>query len=214
MPNIDYANWKKILLDTQTIINFINGKHGLGGAHEAFTARLITNLSDPARNAQFYISFVTLSEIHKRVDNNNKMQMIVRALSGSDVTFVAFDEYPTEFMAANYSKYFENKALNQAAHRFNWQSNNLVDAREWINRDLMIIASAQGMQLDVILTSDVKTMYPLAKEVGAFCALAYEQCFEVTPNYIHRYHEGEAEQLYEQMRPGPRDRGTGYGLNA
>lgn len=210
MPNIDYARWRRILLDTNTIIDFINGKQGGQDDRETFAVKLITDLSNPARKAEFFISFISLSEIHKRVDNAEKMRQVTSALAGSNVTFVAFDDAPAEFMADNYTDYLGNKALNDAAYRFHWQGNNLVNAREWINRDLMLIATAQGLGLDVILSSDVKTMYPLANEVGGFCAMAYQECFEVTPSYIHRYSEQDAAQLYEEKKPGPRPRGTGY----
>lgn len=210
MPNLDYSRWKRVLLDTNTIIDLIKGRRDTGNPHEKFVARLIADLSKPARKVEFYISYITLSEIQRKISNADKQREVIAALSGVDTTFVAFDGMPSEYMSLNYSNYFGSRALNDVAHRCNWESDNLVDAREWITRDLMLIATAQSLGLDVILSRDVKTMYSIAKEVDAFCAMTYESCYEVAPNYIHRYHIDAADGLYEQMKPGPRDRGTGY----
>jgi predicted nucleic acid-binding protein len=209
MPNLDYTHWQKILLDTNTVIDLIRGKRAGCNAQEAFVARLIEDLSKPARKAQFYISFITLSEIQRQITNADKRREVALALAGANVTFLAFGDSPSEYMSINYSSYFGSRALNDALKRFDWQGNNWVDAREWINRDLMLIASAQSFSIDVILSRDVKTMYPLAKEVNAFCAMTLEECYEVAPNYIHRYHPSTADSVYQRLKPGPPPRTSG-----
>jgi predicted nucleic acid-binding protein len=206
MPNAEYTRWKKILLDTNTVIDLIKGRRAGCTPHEAFVAKLISDLSKPARKAQFFISFITLAELQRRVNNIDKMREIVIAISGNNVTFSSFGTGASEYMSLNYTQFFGRRAMNDLIQRANWEGDNLVDAREWINRDLMLMASAQSLGVDVILSRDVRTFYPVSKEVEAFCAMTYEECYEITPNYIHNYLPESAEIVYERMIPAQQRR--------
>jgi hypothetical protein len=70
----------------------------------------------------------------------------------------------------------------------------------------MIIASGQRFNCDVILTTDIKTLYPMAEQVDFPCAIPYPECFEITPTYIHRYEPDKAEKLYQQKRSPQRQK--------
>ena len=120
----------------------------------------------------------------------------------SDVDFINFDIEVAEFMADTYYSYMSAKSLNSFATRIGWPTDMLETAREWLYKDLMIIASAHYSKCDVILTSDVRTLYPMAKEVGFPCILTYESCFELsgTGKYIFQYDIGKGEALYEERK--------------
>lgn len=207
----EFSQWRRITLDTTVLINLINGQRpGCTDPVALFVNKLIRNLSErkstasnPDLTVNFAVSALSICEILQKNDKDGRIRRIVGAIQSSNVEFIDFDTYVADFMVKEYHAYLGNKALNSTATKLGWLSHDLVNAREWIYKDLMILASAGASQSDLILTNDVKTLYPVAKDLNFPCALAFPECFEESGGgkYILRYDEEEAERQYEARKP-------------
>ena len=186
-----FKDWEHIFLDTTVIINLLLSlKTGVTDPVAIFTNKLISylnnNNSGSGRKRQFYVSSVTISELLSKTPNG-KAVAIINAINSENVTFVAFDNDIAELLNNTYHALLGKAALNDFARQLSWPEHDLVLAREWIQRDTMILASSQYVQADVILTSDKRTMYKTAKQASIPCGLAFPEYFKSTDEHILGY---------------------------
>lgn len=188
-------DWENIFLDTSIIINlFLSLKDGVTDDMAMFVNRLIKYLNEnngASNNPRtFYISSITISEIWNKSEYG-KSEEIIKALNSHNVTFAAFDNYIAEHIDKNYHSILNKAKLNDFARELSWPEHDLVMAREWILKDTMIVASSDYYDCDVLLTTDVKTMYPVAEKMNVPCAVAYEENFEIEGKYFMKYNGNE-----------------------
>ncbi len=197
-------DWQKILLDTTIIISLFNAEaDGVKDDVILFIKKLVNYLgsSKTGDNNEriFYISTITLSELLTRENDAEKIKRILKVLNSQNVEFIDFDlEAALHFNARLYNK-LSKDSLHDKAKEFGWKQNDYMMAREWINRDYMIIMSGVVHQADVILTADKKSFYPLTAEAGIFCALTYPDLFEYTDQFIIQYKPEEVEETREEQ---------------
>ncbi|MBS1630004.1 MAG: PIN domain-containing protein [Bacteroidetes bacterium] len=182
-----YTEWEHIFLDTCIIIDYLHAKRNPGHATRADYVKkilddLLTKKTASGANRKFYVSAITISELLDKSDDKPKAERLVKQLNASDLTYVAFDNDIAGFMTANYHAILGTDKLRAISRELSWPEHDLVLAREWVSKDLMIIASAHSLDCDVVLTVDWKTFYPVAEKVDCFCALVLEDNFNISPS--------------------------------
>jgi hypothetical protein len=190
--------WEKIFLDTSVIIGVLAAIRGTDNENYNFCHRLIKELSkDKSADGKeriFYISAITLSEILIKIQPGSTLHgIIVQALNSSNTDFVAFDEVIAEIFIREYHSILGNEELNKFAKSIGWPEHDLHTGREWVTRDVMIIASATERKADVLLTLDKKTMYPLSVKLNVPCAVCFPAHFNYSGKHIFTYEETSIE---------------------
>lgn len=126
----------------------------------------VTNKSD--KKYMFYVSSVTIAEI-TRGDNKQLFDALLILFSSSELTFVDFTKDIAFQISQNIRKYipaFSQKQLISFISKNLTDDNKYLNVRNWILDDLKIASTAKSVsKLDVILTADKKTFYPIAEKL-------------------------------------------------
>jgi predicted nucleic acid-binding protein len=200
VKQIPIAEWEKILLDTSIICHlFVAQNPETTDATALFSKKLIQFLSatktSNRKERLFYISTITLSELLVRENDAEKIKRILRVLNASNVQFISFDfEVSMQFNKDLYP-YLGTEKLHQFAKEFGFKTNDFMMAREWITRDFMIIESAKVNNVQVSLTADKRTFYPLANQIDCFAALCFPKLFDHSEHSILGYNHAEAQKI-------------------
>ena len=194
MRKVPYLEWENILLDTSIIFAYMQAmRPGNTDTRCDFVKRLVddlnTNKSTNKKRRKFYISAVSIAEMYNKSDDVKKTNKVVTALNIHDMTFVSFDTDIAEHMTSSYHAVLGKEKIKDLVKEISWPESDLNLAKEWISKDLMIIATADYLKCDVVLTLDEKTFEPVAKKVDCFCCVAKEENFNLSPAYIfaHKY---------------------------
>jgi len=184
--------WESILLDTGIILALFKKHAGSDDEGINFVNKLIKFLSETQTGKQtkriFYISTVTLGEILTNEQDNDKIRRILRVLNGSDVEFLSYDIQPALAMNGKLKKYITREHLHQKAQELGFKTNDFGMGRQWIYADYMIAITAEVMNLDVILTLDKKTFYPICRDdLNINCILVYSEFFEHSESSFLNY---------------------------
>ena len=195
----DLQNWRTILLDTTVIINAL---HALNGSQDevcnlslGLIRFLSKNKTTKNQDRVFLVSAITISEILQNNEGDEKIvKKVVRAIDSKNVEIISFDERIAEYMKSNYHELLGVKNQNKIIPTLNIDQRNFVQIREWITKDLMILATGHYSEADVILTNDHKTMYELSKKVDVFCALTRPHFFDVKGENFFTYERIKADK--------------------
>ena len=190
-------DWKTILLDTSVIASLFNSENPKSTDDKiTFIRELIDYLSDSnasdGKPRKFLIPSIVLTELLVKENDQEKIKRILRVLNSSNVEFIDFDVDTALLFNHQLYPYLTKEQLHSFAEEFGFKTNDFMMAREWINRDFMIIMCGVSNKVDVILTADKKTFYPLTKKVNAFCALVYREYFEKPHRSVTKYYHAEA----------------------
>jgi hypothetical protein len=189
--------WKTIMLDTSVIVSlFLSENTDSKDDRVLFIRELIDFLNNSSsgdgKPRKFLISTIVLTELLVKENDQEKIKRILRVLNSSNVEFVDFDiETSLQFNHHLYP-YLSKDILHEFAKEFGFKSNDYMMAREWINRDFMIIMSGVSNNVDVILSADHRTFYPLANKANAFCALMKRDLFEKPFKSVLKYYHKDA----------------------
>ncbi|WP_339707569.1 hypothetical protein [uncultured Kriegella sp.] len=186
------ADWKRIMLDTSVILSlFLSEDENCKDEVVSFNRKLIDFLeeskSGDGKDRTFLVSTVVITEILVKENDQEKIKKILRVLNSSNVEFVDFDLDTSLMFNYQLHPHLGKKSLHKFAEEFGFKTHEYMMAREWINRDFMIMMSGVRHNADVILTADKNTFYPLAEKANAFCALTYPKYFEQSPKFIIGY---------------------------
>ncbi len=201
--NKSIVDWKTIMLDSSVIIAlFMSQAEEVKDEDIRFTKDLIDFLnshnSGDGKPRKFLIPTIVLSEVITIEDDQEKIKRILRVLNSNNVEFVDFD-FATSMLFNHHLKPYiiKRKNLNKLALEIGFKSGDYGMAREWIHRDFMIAMSGKAHEVDVILTADCKTFYPLSNKIDAFCALTYKRFFNKPfSSIIEYYHLKAVEEYY------------------
>jgi hypothetical protein len=84
--------------------------------------------------------------------------------------------------------YLEKDALHAKAKELGFESKDYGMARQWISKDYMIAMTGFTKKVDVIMTLDKKTFYPVCLDFeNTECILAYPELFLHSEQYIFEY---------------------------
>lgn len=191
------VDWKTIMLDTSVLVALFNSENtNITDDTILFTRELIDYLnssnSGDNKPRRFLISTITLSELLVKENDQEKIKRIIRVLNSDNVEFVDFDfDTGLLFNKELYTHLSKNK-LHEYAREMGFKSNDFMMAREWITRDFMIIMTGVSNNVDVVLTADKKTFFPLTIKVNSFCALTYRKYFEKPFSSVIKYYHDKA----------------------
>lgn len=178
-PSKPIKEWKYVFLDTSVIIDFLQNpeKHARNPQVQkriVLTQKLINNLgsSDKGNKCLFYVSAVSLSELIKSSRPDNIAQEIALIFNTSDVVFVDFTKNIANLLQRSLESYLpdgqKHILIKQLEKKLNVE--NVHNARQWVSDDLKIAATAHSVKkLDVLLTGDKRTFYPIAEKLGIPC---------------------------------------------
>jgi len=190
MRKPNYLDWKEVFLDTSIIFAYQQAtRSGNTDLRCEFVKRLIDDLV--SRDIQLFMSAISISEMYNKSDSTPKTKKIIDHINSKNMTFMSFDTNIGEHMTCQYHKVLGKDKLSSLVEEISWPNSDLILAKEWITKDLMIIATADYIKSDVILTLDRKTMHPLAKKVEVFCAYTIKENFNHNKTYIFEYQEKE-----------------------
>jgi hypothetical protein len=201
-----FVDWHDIFLDTSIILAYFRSLRDDQDVVCNFVGKLIhqlvTQKSSANRERNFYISSITISEILEKSQNETKAAKIVRLLNSDHVNFHPFDNDVAEYMVKSYHKLLGTENLSRIAKELSWPEHELKAGRQWIEKDLMILATAQYLECDTILTIDKNTMIPLAEKVGYFAASCYPENFELSENgkTIFHYNRPKAKKVVKREK--------------
>lgn len=202
-----YTDWGKVFLDTTTVICLLRARLDNKVPRCNFVAKLIDDLttkkSSSNKDRVFYISAITISELLNNATKSSNIESIVKALGSDNVVFRSYDDKIADFMVKNYHSHLGKDNLTDIAREFSWPENKLGIARQWLEKDLMIIASAAYEQCDTIITLDKNTMLPLAEKADYYCCVAEEGNFQLSQNgdTIFNYNKPTLQKKKKTTKP-------------
>lgn len=178
------SDCERIFLDTNFLIDLLNVK---STDVRVLTVRKIRDFfSNPKLKARFYVSTISLSEIcelsHSIYSNDLLVDSITTFLNGSDIEIVPFSEDIALHQRELFHQFYNNKFANSFIQSCDPKTTNYVLAREWITKDMMILASASYKSAEVIFTGDEKTFLPMAQHIGAHCVITKDGNFTLSQN--------------------------------
>ncbi len=192
--NKQIKDWKKILLDTTMLCALFRSEDSENtDSQTQFVLKLVNYLSKNKTSENneriFYVSAITLSELLTKEHNSEKIKRILRLLNSKNVEFIDFDlDTSLQFNAQLYP-HLSKKSLHQIATQVGFKTNDYMMAREWITRDYMIVMCGVSRNVDLVLTADKNTFYPICQNINQLdCVLAYPELFEQSEQYILKYH--------------------------
>lgn len=170
-----------IFLDTSVLINLLKLHKDTTEDSIIFSRELVDYLIDNKAviesnkkiDRKFYYSTITLSEMILIQNNQEKIKKIHQALSGYNIEIVSFHKD----IALHHNSLFNfTKDIGRSKTLF---PNDHKLGREWISKDMMLIATASYLKIDLILTADKHDFKPLADKMGVMCKTVYRESFKV-----------------------------------
>ena len=192
ISNKPIRDWKKILIDTSIICALFRSQANVADETTVFIRKLIDYLSTSKSgdNADriFCISTITLSELLTKEHDQEKIRRILKVLNSSNVQFVSFDTNIALKFNIILADKLHRTVLNERAASLGWKTGDFMDAREWIIKDYMIAMTATEKNIDVILTADKNTFYPLTGDIkNCVCILTYPVLFKYSEQHFFEY---------------------------
>ncbi|WP_294288479.1 hypothetical protein [uncultured Chryseobacterium sp.] len=188
------SEWENILVDTSILCAlFKAAEQNSVDEQFLFVKKLIDYLSKTKtgnlKDRRFFITSITVSELLSKENEQEKIEKIVRILDSHNVEFLDFDLGSAFLLNHDFHEILNRRKLNNFAAEMGFKSGDFMMAREWISKDMMIIQNGKYANVDVILTCDKNTFYPISKKSSVFTALAYEEYFKheygVMLAYLH-----------------------------
>jgi hypothetical protein len=181
--NKKISQWKHVFLDTSFIIDYLSdaSKFDFNSKKKENieVSKMIMeclSLRKANEKPQFYVTSITIGEL-RRLETASVLKKIIEVLSCGDVTIVPYGK--EEAIEVNkiikmYKKatapQLSIKDLEKAK-----KESGCINYRSWISDDMKILSCARVLydrrQLDVILTSDEKTFFPISKFLELPCRL-------------------------------------------
>ncbi len=192
MRKVPYLEWEHIFLDTSILFSYIQGtRESNTDSGCVFIKRLIDDLnanpSSKKKKRNFYVSAVSIAEMYDKSTDKKKTERLVRQMNVSTMTYISFDTDIAEHMTSTYHSILGTTKQNNLAKELGFPQYDMAMAREWVTKDLMIIASADYMKCDVVLTIDERTFAPLCIKADYYCAICLESKFNLNDTYIFEY---------------------------
>lgn len=198
-------NWERIFLDTSIICCLFNSEKTTSTDDTIqFVRKLIDYLnnykSENSKDRTFIISTITLTELLVKENDGEKIKRILKVLNSNNVEFVDFDlEIALRFNAVLYPHLAKPK-LHEFAREFGFKSGDFAMAREWIQRDFMILMTAIQNGVDAILTTDKRTFYPLSQKLNEPCVLCYPNLFKIEGNIMMGYYNEKVDDFINNAK--------------
>lgn len=185
--------WEKILLDTGIVLALFAAQRGSQDPQILFVDKLIKFLCNQGtgdgKKRIFYISTITLGEIITKESGSDKIRRVLKVLDSDNVEFLSFDTDTALEFNIRMQPFIEKDELHKKAKELGFSSQDYGMARQWISKDYMIAMTGLVKKVDVVLTLDKKTFYPICESFGeTHCILAYPDLFDYADISVLKYH--------------------------
>lgn len=164
---------ERILIDTTPLIDAINADFTT--PERSLTLDLFEFLcshkTSHNRVRKFVISTVSIMEIANLSTREDAAEILSNILDIGDAEIRSFGMDEALWVNRHFKGLLSKQQKNDFARLHKENEENIGSARQWIDKDMMIVATAAMADVDVILTRDKKTFKPLADRVGILCAL-------------------------------------------
>lgn len=178
----------KVFLDTGIIIDLMSPPST--DDRKLLINQLIGHLSENKsktnRVRRFYLSTISISEIAQIGEERGLLAKLSNHLNVSNLEIVPFDLDAALQLSNGFAEILSTKRLNEYAKNASFPSHELLLAREWITRDMMIAATAKMIEADVVFTTERfvsenrTTFVGIAKKLDLFCIPTYKEYFHET----------------------------------
>jgi hypothetical protein len=175
MDNKKISDWKHILLDTSFIIDYLSNPDKFNENPKKreniiLAKEIMSELSQEQRKDKplFYVTSITIGELIK-LETESISQEIVKIFYSGDVVFLPYGKNE----ALELNKFLVLYKKDKAPHKYikdiekAKKESGCLHSREWVNDDMKILSCVKKLhdkrQLDMILTSDEKTFFPLTE---------------------------------------------------
>jgi len=163
--------------------------------HKKLLTFLATNKTHDNKKRKFIVSSIVMGEFLKNAPKKGQKEAIIsKALNTNNLEFIPFNNSMALFMVNNYHDKLRKEGIKSLQEKLDYSFNSYVLAREWISRDLMIIATSEYKNSDVLLTCDIKTMYRTSVEIGASVAIAEPRYFDHSGQNVFHYNRAKLHQ--------------------
>jgi hypothetical protein len=98
--------------------------------------------------------------MYDKSTDQKKTERIISKMKVGMMIYVSFDIDIAEHMTSTYHSILGTEKQNKLAKKLSFPQYDMAIVREWITKDLMIIASAVYLKCDVVLTIDESTFLP------------------------------------------------------
>ena len=192
MIKVPYLQWENILLDTSILFSYIQASRENNTDEDCkFVKRVIDDLnnnkSTNKKVRNFYVSAISIAEMYDRSTERKKTEKLIEKMNIKTMTYVAFDTDIAEHMTGTYHSVLGTTKQNALAKKIGFPEYDMAIVREWITKDLMIIATGDYLKCDVAMTIDERTFLPLCKEVDFYGCNCKKEKFNVNDTYIFEY---------------------------
>jgi predicted nucleic acid-binding protein len=193
VANKPVRDWKNILLDTSVILALFRGQNHSQDESIIFVNKLVSYLCNSktgsSEDRTFYISTITLSELITKETGQEKIRRVLKALDSENVEFLSFDIQTALEFNIRLTNFLDGKNMHKIATEMGFKTQDFGMARQWISKDYMIAMTGMVKGVDVILTFDKNTFYPVCQEFqNTACILPYPVLFDHTEEYIISYY--------------------------
>lgn len=164
-------DWRSIFVDTSFIINSLANLSLLKQDTLLFnnvknTQALLEYYKQPsAPKVRWIVSSITASELTKFTDD--VVDGISSIFMNGDLEIVNFTIREANFILKDFTSFIENRHFEEYKRDFQKQISSLgvFNPKAYLSSDARIIACAKSKRCDVVLTSDEKSFYEIAKVV-------------------------------------------------
>ena len=183
----DILDWRHVFLDTSFIIDYLSDASRFEDnpvkKENIEVARMIMEfLSLRGKGVCFYVSSITIGEL-RRLETSSIFNEVIDMLSVGDVVFVSYrkeEALEVNRIIEDYKRSMAPRLALKDLHKAR-QESGCIHYREWISDDMKILSCAKILhdrkQLDVILTSDEKTFFPIARFMNLPCKVLNKNHF-------------------------------------
>ena len=173
------ADCESVFFDTGPIIDSLRG--GSTDTRHHLALQLLKHLSTTKtqnnRVRKFQMSAISISEISTLSNDFDLVKRLAQVLNVGNLEISSFDKTIALRLNQVFRGLLSRKQQNELAREINLHPGNLVTAREWITRDMMIATTALVKNADIVFTTDAKTFKPIAEKIGLFCVQLDESSF-------------------------------------
>jgi hypothetical protein len=171
-------DWKHILLDTSFIIDYLSDperylKNPVKKQNIEIAKSIMKRLSSSKKRGKpyFYVTAITLGEL-QRFESKTVFKTILEVFSAGDVNIVSYGKNEALEVSAFISgyggyKHAKGPRLFIRDMEKARKESGCLNHRGWVSDDMKILGCAKRLYdrnlLDVILTSDEKTFFPIAE---------------------------------------------------
>lgn len=195
---VDLTSLDSAFLDSSFICNVLSAIRGTSDTTSNFCLKFLEQLNKS--NTKLGLSAISAIEVMSIGSTEGQfVPELLNALRSDTVQILPYDLEQGAAARKYGGKYINEKQLNSFILSFNENFPNYKILRDHISDDLKIASTCLTNGYEYLLTTDHRTMHPIAKEIGVQTILChFDICFNHSGNNIFTYEPSDAEDEYKK----------------